>query len=74
MNKAQRIIDCAERMFQRSGQTEFPSVRRVARACRIRQSEVETACDDTGFACLQGYNVEDWKLGDLEVYVFGDLA
>lgn len=65
-------IAYAERSFQRSGRAQFPTVRQVARACRIRQREVEKICEDTGAACLQGYNVEDWKLGDLEVYVFGD--
>ena len=62
----------AERSFQRSGRTQFPTVRQVARACRMRQREVEQVCEDTGEACLQGLNVEDWKLGDLEVYVYGD--
>lgn len=65
-------IAYAERSFLRSGRTQFPTVRQVARACRIRQCEVEQICEDTGAACLQGYNVEDSKLGDLEVYVYGD--
>ncbi len=62
----------AERSFLRSGRTQFPTVRQVARACRIRQCEVEQICEDTGEACLQGLNVENWNLGDLEVYVYGD--
>ena len=62
----------AERSFLRSGRTQFPTVRQVARACRMRQRDVEQACEDTGEACLQGLNIEDWKLGDLEVYVYGD--
>lgn len=64
------VIACAERMFQRSGCTQFPTVHRLARACRCKQKEIEQICEDTGLACLQGYNIEDWKLGDLEVYVF----
>lgn len=71
---AQKIIECAERKFQRSGQTEWPTVREVARACRVREQDVEAACESTYLACLQGYNFEDWKLGDLEVYVFEPLA
>jgi len=69
---AERIIKEAERRFQLSGQTAFPTVREVARSCRCRQRDVEQACEDTQLACLQGYNVEGWRLGDLEVYVYGD--
>lgn len=64
-----RIIDYAERAFQRSGQLQFPTVRQVARACRVSQSTVEDAVNSTGRACLDGVNVEGWKLGDLELYV-----
>lgn len=72
MNAKKDIIKEAERLFQLSGQTAFPTVRDVARSCRCKQSDVEQACKDTGLACLQGYSAEDWKLGDLEVYVYGD--
>jgi hypothetical protein len=65
----QRIIEYAERYFQRSGMTEFPTVRQVARACRCSHADVEAAVDSSGAACLDGVNVEGWKLGDLEVYV-----
>lgn len=68
------IIRCAERKFQKSGETQFPTVRDVARACGCRQGDVEAACESTGLACLQGYNVEQWTLGDLEVYVFDGNA
>jgi hypothetical protein len=71
---SERFIKEAERRFQLSGQTQFPTVREISRACRCRQRDVEQACADTGLACLQGYNVEGWKLGDLEVYVFGASA
>ena len=60
----------AERHFLRSGRSKFPTVRQVARACRLRQHEIEQICEETGAACLQGYNIEGWKLGDLEVYVY----
>lgn len=68
-----RIVACAERHFQRSGCTEFPKVRQVARRCRCRQSEVESV-QDSGRICLDGVNVEGWRLGDLEVYVFEGAA
>lgn len=64
-----RIIDYAESYFQRSGRTEFPTVRKVARACRCTIAFVEEAVESTGRGCLDGVNVEGWKLGDLEVYV-----
>lgn len=70
MNAYDRIFDYAERSFQRSGQTQFPTVRQVARACRCTQSTVQDAVDSTGRGCLDGVNVEDWRLGDLEVYVY----
>jgi len=64
-----RVIDFAERYFQRSGQTMFPSVRHVARACRCTQDFVVEAAESTGRACLDGVNIANWTLGDLEVYV-----
>jgi hypothetical protein len=70
MDLHDKILACAERHFQRSGQTEFPTVRLVARRCRCRQSDVQEMVESTGRACLDGVNVEGWKLGDLEVYVF----
>lgn len=66
-----RIIAEAERWFQCSGQTAFPTVREIAKACHCRQLDVEIACESTGLACLQGYNIESCNLGDLEVYVYG---
>lgn len=66
----EKIIACAERHFQRSGRTEFPTVRQVARRCRCRQRDVEEAIESTGLACLDGVNVEGWRLGDLQVYVY----
>lgn len=72
MKKAMRYIGeeaavAAERFFQRSGKTEFPTVRWVARAIKCRQSEIED-CEGE-YYCLDGVNVEGFKLGDLQVYV-----
>lgn len=62
-----RIIAVAEAYFQRSGCTKFPPARYVAKRLRIRLAEIEE-CEGDGY-CLDGVNVEGWKLGDLEVYV-----
>jgi hypothetical protein len=70
MDAYDRIFAYAERSFQRSGQTQFPTVRQVARACNCPQSLIEEAIESTGRGCLDGVNVEGWKLGDLEVYVY----
>jgi hypothetical protein len=70
---ADEIAAAAERYFQRSGRTQFPSVRHLARHLGIRQQEIEDAVGE-GLYCLDGVNVEGWKLGDLEVYVFNPLS
>lgn len=64
-----RIVACAERSFQRSGCTQFPTVREVARRVRCRQRDIEEVANEYRI-CLDGVNVEGWVLGDLEVYVF----
>jgi hypothetical protein len=49
----------AERYFQRSGRTEFPTVRQVAHALRLRVGEVEQAVDDSdGTMALAYWHVE----------------
>jgi hypothetical protein len=63
-----RIVNVAERFFQRSGRTSFPEARYVARRAGCKLSDIEDA-QGGGRFCLQGYNVEGWKRGDLEVYV-----
>jgi hypothetical protein len=65
---AEEAAVAAERFFQRSGQTKFPTVRWVARSIKCKHSEIAEA-ESEGFFCLDGVNVIDWKLGDLEVYV-----
>ena len=62
-----RIVATAERLFQASGRTKFPTVRRVARLLRCRQSDIKDEEAEGNF-CLDGVNF-DWCLGDLEVYV-----
>lgn len=64
---AEEAAVAAERFFQRSGQTQFPTVRWVARSIKCRQTDIEEGAGE--FYCLDGVNVEGWKLGDLEVYV-----
>ena len=63
------IAIAAERYFQRSGCTQFPTVRQIARRLRCRQQIIKDA-EDEGLYCLQGLKVEGWTLGDLEIYVY----
>lgn len=69
MELPERVERYVERWFQRSGQTDWPTVRRVARALRVRQVEVEEAVDGhpAGNLMLTGYNIEDIGLADLFV-------
>lgn len=68
-----RIWVYAEGYFQRSGKTEFPTVRMVAKSLRIRQVEVEEAINDDpyGVLMLTHYNTEvpapigDWYVETL---------
>lgn len=43
MNLSERIAKYAYRYWMRAGMTEWPSVRRTARALRIRQTDIEEA-------------------------------
>ena len=45
MDTHRRVERYAERFFQQTDCTEFPTVRAVARALRIKQSEVEAAVE-----------------------------
>lgn len=65
-----RVIRYAERYFQRSGRTEWPDVRKVAKALRMRQSQVSEIVEQDDDMCLSYYNVE-WEvpLGDYYVDV-----
>jgi hypothetical protein len=69
MIDADLIAATAERYFRRSGCTQFPTVRQIARRLRCRQQVIEDA-EDEGLYCLDGVNVEGWRLGDLEIYVY----
>lgn len=40
MNLEDRIADYVKRFYRRSGRTEFPTVRRIAKSLRLRQSRV----------------------------------
>lgn len=56
----QRVERYVEGYFQRSGRTDWPTVRQVARAVKLRQREVEMAVEDhpAGNLMLTMYNVE----------------
>lgn len=70
-----RVVCYAERFFQRSGKTEFPTVRQVARALRLQQSEVEQIAQDCDARGLSFDNVE-WKepVGGWFVEVYAEDA
>ena len=52
-----RVWRYSERYFQRSGRTEFPTVRQVARALKVKQTDVEQAIEDDRLLMLTSYNV-----------------
>lgn len=54
----ERIEAYAERFFQRSGRTEFPEVRRVAKRFRVPQAAVEQAVEDHDNLMLTSWNTE----------------
>lgn len=51
----ERVRRYAERYFQRSGQTEFPTVRQEAHALKMRVGEVEQAVDDSDGTMAPSY-------------------
>lgn len=72
-----RIYRYAERKFQASGKTSFPSVRQVARALKVTQGAVQEAVEGdpcgnlmlTSFDCsppepLGDYAVETFEKGE----------
>lgn len=71
----ERIWRYAERSFQKSGQTEFPTVQRVARAVRLTQQEIVDGIDDyPEFLMLTSYNTcPPQKLGEHFVETFPKL-
>lgn len=58
-----RIKKFAESYFQKSGQTEFPTIRYVARRLRMRQKEVLELVDCSDCMCSEYYHAEH-KIGD----------
>jgi hypothetical protein len=52
-----RLAGYVEKFFSRSGQTQWPTVRQVARALGWRQSRVEETCDgdSDGLLFLSSY-------------------
>ena len=75
-----RIKRYVERKFQWSGCTEFPTVRQVARALRIKISEVTEIAETGNNLQLTYYNVEglhqvtqgDWYIETLNPPSNGD--
>lgn len=55
MTNRDRIIDYVERRFQESGKAEWPTVREVSKALKIRQSVVEEEANDG--ICISYYLV-----------------
>jgi hypothetical protein len=53
----ERVWRYSERKFQKSGKTKFPTVAQVARALKIKQADVEQACEDSELLMLTSYNV-----------------
>lgn len=71
MDLEPRIAASAERHFQRSRQTEFPTVRQTARRLKTSIREVYDVVDSSSLMCLEYYDVE-WKVkdGDWFIYVY----
>lgn len=55
---ADRIEAYAERYFQRSGRTEWPEVRRVAKRFNRPQAVIEQAAEDHDNLMLTSWNTE----------------
>ena len=71
--ETQRVYRYAERYLHRSGHTEFPTVRKCARALRMRQHEIEEAVESTEHMFLSYYHTEhEAPLGDWFVETLGD--
>lgn len=70
---AELIERSAERHFQRSGRTEFPTVRQVAKRLHAKIVDVYSEVDQSDRMCLEYWNVA-WEVprGDWHIYVFGD--
>lgn len=65
LDDQRRVRECVERHFQRSGQTDWPTVRQVARRCRMLQSDVQQIAEDSDDICLSRCNTEhEPPLGD----------
>ena len=61
----------AETRFQKSGKTEFPTVRQVAMSLRIKQGNVVEASEDCEFIMITEYNCEPrMRIGDKFVETF----
>ena len=52
MEIRERVYKYAERKFQASGRTEFPTVRQVAKALGVKQDAVKEAIEDDSYGDL----------------------
>lgn len=63
---ADRVAAYAYNFWMQHHMEEWPDVRQVARALRLRHAEIDD-CSGDGRYQLTGYNVEGFKLGDFSV-------
>lgn len=61
IDDCERIERYVERRFQKSGRTEFPTVRQVARALNLRVSEISEIADAGDNLMLTYYNIKGWS-------------
>ena len=52
LEKARKAERFTEAFFQASGQTTWPTVRQVSKACRIPQKEIQEFCDEGIFGLM----------------------
>lgn len=68
-----RIVRYGERYWHRARHERWPTVREVARALRMKQSDVLDCagdqCRDRSSVMLTGYNWQDVRAGDLMVEI-----
>lgn len=66
MTLADRVYRYGERRFQSSGCTEWPTVREVARALRVRQQQVWDEVDGDDPRLMGSYYLVEWDppIGD----------
>lgn len=71
-NLSEKLWNYAEKKFQESGKTQFPTVRECAKAMNCRQSDIVRAIEDSELLMQTQWNIPhfDDKLGDHLVETF----